>query len=189
MKDLIRKVGPCTLAPGAHDPFTLLVRCVISQQISTKAAKSIFDKLATAVGGPPIEPAAVNALTDEQLAVCGLSGAKRNTVRALVAHFESRPDDLAQIAEWEDELIREQLTTIKGIGPWTVDMFLIFGITRPDVLAVGDFGLKSAAMKAFKLRKMPTPDRLEKLSEPWKPFRSIATWYLWRSLDLVKKPK
>lgn len=185
MKGLIKRVGPCTLVAMPDDPFTLLVRCVISQQISTKAARSIFDRLAALVGGPPVKPEAIAALTDDQLAACGISGPKRRTIRALVEHFDANPHILPGIIDRDDDLIREQLVAIKGIGPWSVDMFLMFGLGRPDVLPVGDYGFRVGMMKAFGLRKQPKPDRLVKLTEHWRPYRSIATWYLWRSLGPV----
>jgi len=101
----------------------------------------------------------------------------------VIDHVRANPNLLPGIAGRDDETIREELTRIKGIGPWSVDMFLIFGLGRPDVLPVGDFGFKMAVKNQFKLRKVPPIDGLVKRSEVWRPYRSIATWYLWRSLD------
>lgn len=185
MKDLIRRVGPCTLAQPVHDPFTLLIRGIISQQISTKAAASIFDRVATVVGGPPIKPASLKELDDTQLAACGLSGAKLRTLRALTTHLEANPKILPGIADRDADVIREQLTAIKGIGPWTVDMFLMFSLLRPDVLPVGDYGLKAGVMRAYGLKELPNAAKLEEIAEPWRPHRTIATWYIWRSLAAV----
>jgi DNA-3-methyladenine glycosylase II len=184
MKQLIARVGPCTLAPNADDPFTLLVRCVISQQISTKAAESIFGKLAGLVDGPPMPMARIAKLRDTQLRSCGLSGPKQRTLRAVIDHVRANPDLLPGITQRDDETIRAQLTAIKGIGPWSADMFLMFGLGRPDVLPVGDFGFRVAVKRHFKLRKDPSPDGYLRRAEPWRPYRSIATWYLWRSLSL-----
>lgn len=183
MKQIIARVGPCTLKPMPQDPFTLLVRCIISQQISTKAAESIFGRLAALVGGPPVPMAKVAKLNDEMLQSCGVSGPKRRTLRAVIEHIRVNPDLLPGIDERDDETIREQLTQIKGIGPWSADMFLIFAIGKPDVLPVGDFGFKTAVKNQFKLRKVPDTKRLAKIGERWRPYRSIATWYLWRSLE------
>lgn len=186
MKRLIARVGPCTLAPRRLDPFTLLVRCVISQQISTKAAESISGRLVALAGDPEsgeIPPARLAKFTDAKFKACGISGPKQRTIRAVIAHLHAHPTLLPGIPELGDDALREQLTSIKGIGPWTVDMFLLFAIMRPDIWAVGDYGLKVALKRHFNLRKLPDAKRMEKLSEPWKPHRSVASWYLWRSLE------
>jgi DNA-3-methyladenine glycosylase II len=185
MKKLISRVGPCTLEAGAGDPFTLLVRCVIAQQISTKAARSITARLTEAVGGPPVPRERIAELSDVQFQGCGVSGPKRRTLRALAAHFGAHPDLSQEVASRDDDWLRENLTAVSGIGPWTVDMFLMFAIMRPDILPVGDYGLKAAVKNEFGLKDLPKPAELEKIAEPWKPYRSIATWYLWRSLGPV----
>ena len=181
LKRLIAVHGPCTLTPRPDDPFNLLVRCVISPQISTKAAESIYGKLAAVVGGPPVAREALLALTEAQLQACGLSGAKRRTLRAVADDVAAHPDLYAAIAGRTDDQIREQLIAIKGIGPWTVDMFLMFAISRPDVLPVTDFGLRAGVRDEFGLKELPTGAELQRIAEPWKPYRSIATWYFWRS--------
>ena len=202
MKRLIERVGPCTLAPKPFDPFTLLVRCVIAQQISTKAAESIFNRLAAAIIGPPPAPTPAGAdataawqrtisiplatlakFTEAEYKACGISGPKQRALRSVIDHVQARPDLLPSIPTLADEDIREQLVAIKGIGPWTVDMFLLFGIARPDVWAVGDYGLKVAVKTHFNLRKMPDAKKMTKLAKPWEPYRSVASWYLWRSLE------
>lgn len=188
MKRLIAAIGPCTLTPNPADPFTLLVRCVISQQISTKAAESILGRLKAAVAeGDAIPMARLARLGEEELRECGISGPKQRALRAVIDHVKDNPAFLPGIDDRDDDLVREQLTEIKGIGPWTADMFLMFGIGRPDVLPVGDYGFRAALKIHFNLRKLPKPDKSIKLGEPWRPYRSIATWYLWRSLELVKK--
>ncbi len=183
MKRLVGRVGPCTLEPSDEDPFTLLVRCVISQQISTKAAESISGKLTAMVNGPPIPMAKLTKFTDAKFKACGISGPKQRTLRAVMGHIGANPDLLPNIPKLDDEVIREQLVAIKGIGPWTADMFLLFGLGRPDVWAVGDYGIKVSVKTLFKLRKMPDAARLTKIAKPWEPYRSVASWYLWRSLD------
>ncbi|HXD87832.1 MAG TPA: DNA-3-methyladenine glycosylase [Urbifossiella sp.] len=185
MKKLIARIGPCTLTPRADDPFTLIVRCVISQQISGKAAASISAKLTEAVGGPPIAVKKLAQFTDEQFQACGVSGPKRRTLRAVCEFVQANRRFLPGIADRSDDLLREQLVSIKGIGPWTVDMILMFGISRPDVLPVGDYGLKVGVQKLFGLKELPKPTELETIAEPWRPHRSIATWYVWRSLGPV----
>lgn len=187
MKRLIAAHGPCMLVPAIDDPFNLLVRCVISQQISTKAANSIYAKLAAAVGGPPVSREALSKLTPKRFQKCGVSGPKQRTLKAVADHVAANPDLLPGIAAMGDDDIREQLIVIKGIGPWTVDMFLMFGICRPDILPVGDFGLRAGVKNLFGLKGMPTRDEVTAIAEPWKPYRTVATWYVWRSLD--PKPK
>jgi len=183
MKRVIGVVGPCTMASFPGDPFTLLVRCVIYQQISTKAAKSIFDKLTASIGDSNIPIAKLSGMTEAQFKGCGISGPKQRTLRAVVDHVNTNPELLPGIPDMDDETAREQLTQIKGIGPWTADMFLMFGIMRPDVLPVGDYGVRVAIKNQFKLRKMPDASKCWKIGEPWKPYRSVAAWYLWRSLE------
>ena len=119
LNQLIARVGPCTLTPNPADPFTLLVRCVISQQISTKAAASIFARLAELVGGPPVPMAKVSKLTDEKLQACGISGPKQRALRAVIDHVKENPKLLPGIEERDNDTIHEQLTAIKGIGPWS----------------------------------------------------------------------
>lgn len=182
MKRLVAAVGPCTWAPAGDDPFTMLVRTVISQQISTKAATSIYTRLVAACAGPPVARERLVALTDADFQACGVSGPKQRALRAVAAHVAANPDLLPGIGTRDEPTVRQQLLVIKGIGPWSVDMFLMFGLARPDVLPVGDLGLRTAVMKAFALEALPGPAELEPIAAPWKPYRSVATWYLWRSL-------
>ena len=202
MKGIVARVGRCTLAAKPDDPFTLLVRCVIGQQISTKAAASIFTRLVAAVNDPPRGPhpadGAVMAMWQRDDAVplaklatfaeadyraCGVSGPKQRSLRAVIDHVTAHPDLLPNIPTLEDEVIRERLVAIKGIGPWTADMFLLFGLGRPDVWPVGDYGIRVAVQKHFRMRKLPDAARLTKVAKPWAPYRSVASWYLWRSLE------
>ena len=189
MKQLIGTVGPCQLKPNPGDPFTLLVRCVISQQISTKAAHSIYERVVSLVGGPPISMELLAKLSEDKFKACGVSGPKQRTLRAVIDHIKANPELLPGIEERDNETIHGQLTQIKGIGPWSADMFLVFGLGKPDVLAVGDYGIKAAVKNQFKLKDMPDAKKLDKIAEPWKPYRSVAMWYLWRSLELGAKEK
>jgi len=182
MKRLVKQVGPCTWTPAADDPFTMLVRCVVYQQISTKAAKSIYEKLLVGCGGAPVCRERILTMTEAEFRACGVSGPKQRAIRAVAEHVGSNPDLLPGIAERDEPTLRKQLVAIKGIGNWSVDMFLMFGLARPDVLPVGDYGLRAGVMKAFELAALPTPAEVEELGAVWKPYRSVATWYVWRSL-------
>jgi DNA-3-methyladenine glycosylase II len=185
---LVKLIGPCTLTTGG-DPFALLVRSIISQQISTKAAVSIRGKLEALLPGGEITPAGVDALSEAALQSCGLSAGKRRFIRALAERVHSGGLDLAQVAKLPDEAVAEELLPVPGIGPWTVDMFLIFGLGRPDVLPVGDLGLRLGAQEQFGLKGPPGKAELIALAEPWRPFRSVATWYLWRSRGFVPQSR
>ena len=187
MKTLVKGVGPCTLAPKTDDPFTLIIHCIISQQISTKAASSISAKLVAAVKGPPIHRDRLAKLTEAEFRACGISGPKQRTLRAVVDHVAANPKLLPGIHERDDDAIREQLTAIKGIGPWTVDMFLMFAISRPDVLPVGDLGLKMGVKRFYGLSDLPTAAELSAIAEKWKPYRTVGTWYIWQGLKLPTK--
>lgn len=187
LKRLIARVGPCTWAPKLGDPFSLIVRCVIAQQISGKAAESITARLTEAAGGPPIPVKRLARFTDEEFQACGVSGPKRRTLRAVCDYLAANRDFLPGILDRDDESLREHLVSIKGIGPWTVDMILMFGLARGDVLPIGDFGLKSGVKKLFDLPDLPKAAELEKIAEPWRPYRSVATWYIWRSLGPVPR--
>jgi DNA-3-methyladenine glycosylase II len=185
LKKLIAQVGPCTWAPVSDDPFTILVRCVIYQQISTKAAKSIFERLAAAAGGLPIGRDRLAALTEAEFKSCGVSGPKQRTLKAVAAHVAANPDLLPGIETREEALLRAQLTAITGIGPWSADMFLMFAISKPDILPVSDLGLRAGVRDEFGLKELPTAAELLELGERWRPYRSIATWYFWRSRGFV----
>jgi DNA-3-methyladenine glycosylase II len=181
---LIRKHGPCGLAAAQRaDHFSALVRAIVGQQLSTKAAATIHRRLIALAGGGPAIPASLERLTDAQLRSVGLSRQKTAYLRDLCAKVggdEVRLDALERMSD--DEVIVE-LTKVKGVGRWTAEMFLMFRLHRPDVLPVGDLGIVNAVKNVYRLRKKPTPARIMKIGEAWRPYRSVASWYLWRSLD------
>jgi DNA-3-methyladenine glycosylase II len=184
MRDLMRRHGGCGLAASQHaDPFAALTRAIISQQLSTKAAATIagrFDALC-GPGGPA--PAAVAAVSDPRLRAAGLSSQKIGYLRDLCLRIGTGALRLDLLDSLPDEQVIEALTQVKGIGRWTAEMFLIFRLHRPDVLPVGDLGILKAVRRVYGLRKVPTADRLTRIGESWRPYRSIACWYLWASLD------
>ena len=179
---LMRKHGECGLADAQHaDPFHALLRAILSQQLSTKAAATIAARFEGLYGGPPT-PAQVMATSDTQLRAVGFSGQKIAYVRDLCVRISDGSLPLAALDSMSDEEVVDALTQVKGIGRWTAEMFLMFRLHRPDVLPVGDLGIVKAVQKAYGLRKVPTPERLTRIGEAWRPYRSIACWYLWASL-------
>ena len=181
---LIRAHGPCGLADGVRiDYFSALVRSIIFQQLSTKAASTIHARLVALLPDGGMTAPWIAALTEEQLRSVGISRQKSMYLRDLSAKVASGALALEGVEALDDEGVIAALTTVKGIGRWTAEMFLMFRLHRPDILPVGDLGILTAVQRAYGLRKRPTPERLRKLGDAWKPYRSIACWYLWRSLD------
>jgi DNA-3-methyladenine glycosylase II len=180
---LIRQHGECGLASAQRtDPFHALLHAIIAQQLSTKAAKTIEGRFAALFDGGPT-PAAVSRAADAQLRAVGLSGQKLKYIRDLCARILDGSLDLDTLTSLTDDEVIAALTSVKGIGRWTAEMFLMFRLHRPDVLPVGDLGIVKAVQKAYRLRALPTPARLTKLGEAWRPYRSVACWYLWASLE------
>jgi len=176
---IIELHGPCALVPEP-DLFRGLVRAVIAQLISTAAARSVTAKFETSLKGK-ITPARVLALTDEQMQASGLSGVKRKTIRGVAELFASTRGLNAKLTDADDAFIRSTLLPLYGIGPWTVDILMVFCLGRPDVWPVGDLGVRLAVQDVFKLRKLPDAKKLHKLAKPWAPYRTFAAWYLWCS--------
>ena len=183
IRDLIRRHGPCGLADAQHeDAFTALTHSIISQQLSTKAAATIARRFAALFGGIPT-PAAVALVDDAQLRAVGLSSQKIRYMRDLCSRVADGSLTLEKVNELSDEDVIQSLTQIKGIGRWTAEMFLMFRLHRPDVLPVDDLGILKAVQRAYGLRTLPRAERLTKIGEPWRPYRSVACWYLWASLE------
>ncbi|HEY3092574.1 MAG TPA: DNA-3-methyladenine glycosylase [Vicinamibacterales bacterium] len=183
LRDLMRVHGPCGLAARQHtNPFKALARAIVGQQLSAKAAATIFSRFEALYDAFPT-PAQVLATPDERLRAVGLSSQKLGYVRDLCRRIEEGQLPLEVLERMEDEAIIEALTQVKGVGRWTAEMFLIFRLQRPDVLPVGDLGIVKAVQRAYKLRKAPSPDRLTRIGEAWRPYRSVACWYLWASLN------
>jgi DNA-3-methyladenine glycosylase II len=178
---LIERVGACTLRPR-RDRFGTLVRAIIGQQISAKAASTIDARL-RAFTGERHEPASLIAVGEAGLRACGLSGVKARYVLNLAEAVQEGRLPLARIGALDDETVKNRLTSIKGIGPWTAEMFLIFSLNRPDVLSVGDLGIRVGLRDFHGLDSLPSPRECVELTENWRPYRSIAMWYLWRVID------
>lgn len=181
---LIKVHGPCGLAAAQRaDHFTAIVRAITGQQLSTKAASTIFARLVALMPGGQVTPEGLAAVSDEQLRAVGMSRQKIAYFRDLAAKVMSGEVPLDLLDAMSDDEVIASLTRIKGIGRWSAEMFLMFRLHRPDVLPVDDLGIVNAVRNVYGLRKRPTADRIRKLGEAWKPYRSVASWYLWRSLD------
>ena len=184
LREVIRLIGPCTLRHNS-DGFAVLVHSIISQQISTKAPTAIRGRLLASLGPTGITAASLRKAPDSKLRMAGLSAAKIRSLRDLTDKVHRGHLPLTTLHELSDEEVIDCLVPVHGIGPWTAQMFLIFSLGRLDILPVADFGLRAGVQRHYKLRKLPNKDRLHKLAEPWRPYRSIATWYIWRSLGGV----
>jgi len=178
---IIEKVGPCNLVPK-EPTFETLARSITFQQLSGKAAGTIFERLRKAVGRR-FTAAAFLRLTEEELRACGLSRQKMASLRDLAEHVASRRISFKKLHQLEDEAIIEMLSQVRGVGVWTVQMFLMFALERPNVLPTGDLGIRNAIWKAYGLEAAPKPLEIAKLAERWHPHCTVACWYLWRSLD------
>jgi DNA-3-methyladenine glycosylase II len=184
MRELMRRHGPCGLAARQHtDPYKALVRAIMSQQLSSKAASTIARRFEELFGGRFPTAAQVLEMSEDRLRSVGLSGMKVSFVRDLARRIEDGSLHLGSLDSMTDEAVIAELTQVKGIGRWTAEMFLMFRLHRPDVLPVGDLGIVNAIKKAYGLRKTPTPQRMILIGENWRPYRSIGCWYLWASLD------
>ena len=181
---LIRRHGPCGLAAAQRaDHFSALARAITGQQLSTKAASTIYGRMVALMPGGVPTPAGFACVSDDELRAAGMSRQKTAYLRDLCDKVGSRAIDLDALDALPDEEIIDALVKVKGIGRWSAEMFLIFRLHRPDVLPVGDLGIVVAVQRAYRLRTRPKPERLRKIGDAWRPYRSVASWYLWRSLD------
>lgn len=180
---LIKKHGPCTIAPAVDNPFHALASSIISQQLSARAARAIKARLFGFLGREHFTPESILKISAKKAKSAGLSRAKIDYIRGLAMAVRGGELDLASVAKGEDEDIIKRLISFPGIGMWTAEMFLIFGIGRPDVLSVNDAGLKRGFQVTYNLPDTPSPDEMISISNPWRPYRSVASWYLWRVVD------
>ena len=183
MAALIREHGPCGLADALRvDHLSALVRAIIFQQLSTKAASTIHGRFVGLLPDGKITAPALTAVTDEQFRSVGVSRQKALYLRDLAGKIDSGAVTLDNLENLDDEAVITALTAVKGIGRWTAEMFLMFRLQRPDVLPVGDLGICTAVQRIYRLRQRPKPKRLVAIGEAWRPYRSVACWYLWESL-------
>ncbi|HEX5005414.1 MAG TPA: hypothetical protein VFV65_08855 [Gemmatimonadales bacterium] len=183
---VMRRAGPCGLEPGfPRPPFEELLRAIVYQQLSGKAAATIHGRVRALF--PPrrnLDPRAVLEMPEERMRGAGLSRAKLAAARDLAARaLDGVVPTAAALRRMPDDEIIERLTTVRGVGTWTVQMLLIFRLGRPDVLPVHDLGIQKGFQLTYRTRQRPKPDRIEREARKWRPFRSVASWYLWRATD------
>lgn len=181
---IVERFGPCMLR-ARRDRFGTLVRAIIGQQISFRAAATIDARLRV-LSGEPHDAGRLIAAGEAGLRSCGLSGVKARYVLNLAEAVRDGHLPLSRIGRFDDDEIKVKLMAIKGIGPWTAEMFLIFSLERPDVLSTGDLGVRTGLRNFHGLDALPSARECERLTEPWRPYRSVAMWYLWRSLEMRK---
>jgi DNA-3-methyladenine glycosylase II len=184
LASIIGQVGPCQIA-YREPTFETLARAIVFQQLSTKAARTIYGRLEEAAGGK-LTPEAIQQLSVGEMRRAGLSRQKLGYIRDLAEHALSGKIDFARLPAMNDEEVIAALTDIKGVGVWTAHMFLLFSLRRPNVLPVGDLGVRTAIQRVYRKRKLPTPKQVEQIAKSWHPYCSYAAWYLWRSLELPK---
>ena len=182
LRAIIERVGPCRMEFGPAE-FSSVAEAIVYQQLNGKAAVTIFRRFA-ALAGEPLTPEGILKLSDEQLRGVGLSKQKSSYLKDLAAKAAAGLLDFSRLPELSDDEVIEHLTQVKGIGVWTAHMFLIFSLRRPNVLPTGDYGVQMAIKKHYRKRKLPRPKDMEKIARAWEPYRSVACWYMWRSLDI-----
>jgi DNA-3-methyladenine glycosylase II len=182
LKRIIEDVGTCTLK-SSKSHFLTLVEAIVWQQLSWKAAGKIYDKVLMAMGTQRPKPSDFMGVSRAKLLAAGLSRRKVDYVLEISSYFKSGRFRRGKIARLTDEEIIETLTAIRGIGKWTAEMFLVFGLNRMDVFPFGDLGLKKAVNERYGLNGLPDDDELENITRPWRPYRTVGAWYLWSSVD------
>lgn len=182
--DVIRRVGPFRLTPPTGTHFDAVCRSIIYQQLSGKAAATIHGRVLGLYGGRPPLPKELAETSDEQLRGVGLSRQKLSYLKDLASRVAASELQIESLHELSDEDVIEALVRVKGIGRWTAQMFLMFRLRRPDVLPDLDLGIQKGIQLVYGLRKRPTPKRVLRIGAVWAPYRTVASWYLWRSLEL-----
>jgi DNA-3-methyladenine glycosylase II len=179
---LIKRVGRCGLADHRDDdPFVGLIRVILSQQLSGKAADTIFGRVADLASGEDgLTPARVSALTEPALRAAGVSWAKVASLKDLADHVGDGRLDFDTLERLSDDDVADAVTAVKGLGRWSAEMFLMFRLNRPDVWPTGDLGIVKGVQKLLDMKRLPALRTLERAAKPWRPYRSVAAWYLWR---------
>ena len=182
LREIIERIGPCRMEYGPPE-FHSLAEAIVYQQLNGRAALTIFNRFAE-LAGNPLTPAGIMKLTDQQMRSVGLSKQKSSYLRDMAERAIKGELDFSKLHTMSDQDVIKHLTQVKGVGVWTAQMFLMFTLKRPNVLPTGDFGVQMAIKRLYSKRKMPKPLHMEKIARAWEPYRSIACWYLWRSIDV-----
>jgi DNA-3-methyladenine glycosylase II len=182
LASIIERVGPYKIT-YSEPVFQTLVRSIVYQQLNGKAASTIFDRLAAAAKANPLTPESILKLRPARMRTLGLSRQKLTYIRDLARLARRGEIDFEHCAASGDAAVVEHLTRVKGIGVWTVHMFLIFALRRPDVLPTGDYAIRAAMKRAYGLEELPKPEEMARIAAAWRPYASVASWYLWRSLE------
>jgi DNA-3-methyladenine glycosylase II len=193
MAALIERIGKIDIATRLkrrseerpNDAYGALLRAIVGQQLSTKAARTIYLRVIDLFGGSTPSPEQLLEAREEDLRAAGLSGRKTEYVRDLASHVLSGELELDRLEELGDEEVIAEIVAVRGLGQWTAEMFLLFHLERPDVLSGGDLGIRKAIQIEYGLEKMPPPTQVLEIGEPWRPYRSLASLYLWESLAAV----
>lgn len=186
MRRVVDRVGPCEFEPDTSgDRFAALLEAILYQQLQGKAAGAISARFQALYNGVFPTPRQLLETPPGALRGAGLSPQKEGYMRDLAARVESGSLDLTNIHQLDDGALVEALTQVKGIGDWTAHMFLVFHLGRLDVLPTGDYGLRKAVQREYHLRVLPEASKLERIARPWRPYRTLATWYLWQSTEAV----
>ena len=184
LRRVIEQVGPCPVKPG-RDRFGMLTKSILHQQLAVAAASTIVGRFCAIYGdGRFPRPEEVLRTPPRKLRAAGVSRQKAGYLKDLARKVSDGTISFRRYGRMTDEEVIENLTQVKGIGRWTAEMFLLFALGRPDVWAIGDLGLQLAVKNLYGLRKHPSPKRMVQVAKPWQPFRSVASWYLWRSHEL-----
>jgi DNA-3-methyladenine glycosylase II len=187
LAEAIRRVGPCTLGIGRGSPYEALLSAIAHQQLHGKAAAAILGRLKALFGGRYPRPAELLGATDEALRACGLSRSKLSAMRDVAARtLDGTVGERAVMRRLDDEAVIARLTQVRGVGRWTAEMLLMFTLNRPDVLPVDDFGVQEGFRRLYGKRQRPRPKALAEHGARWAPYRTVASWYLWRYLELVR---
>ena len=181
LRAIIERVGPYKIEYGPPE-FHSLAEAIVYQQLNGRAAVTIFNRFAE-LAGNPVTAQGILQLTDVQMRSVGLSKQKSSYLRDMANRAVSGQLDFSKLHELPDEEVIKHLTQVKGVGVWTAQMFLMFTLKRPNILPTGDFGVQMAIKKHYNKRKLPKPAQMEKIARAWEPYRSVACWYLWKSLD------
>lgn len=183
LRAIIERVGAFKMEFGPPE-FHSLAEAIVYQQLNGKAAVTIFKRF-TALAGDPVTPQGILKLSDAQLRSVGLSKQKASYLKDMAERATRGELDFSRLPEMTDDEVIKHLTQVKGVGVWTAHMFLMFTLRRPNVLPTGDYGIQAAIKKHYRKRKLPKPAHMQKIAKCWEPYRSVACWYLWRSLDIT----